>query len=348
MSIQSLGTPGTTWRNGVPVAEAVALARATFTPSSRVFTDFPVRLASGGTVCFGVDCFGEEYERLHSSGPLRGSPFDRRDVLPERLEIALGSGAPSVQVEAAILSMQVQEDIQDLLVRVCVPDAHSRVKTGVCVDVGDWGAPVETCATYHVDATSVARDLALSWIHLHEGSKIPRSAGMSLDSLRALIDAAPHGASVGIAGDVDLVRRHMRMDWAAAASRDTRPTRADGARRGARAVVEGDAELMRETVLKAIDTPPSLLLDALEASAVPDDEWRTVESPALETIAATNAGAPRYEVDVTSRKHVQFIERHAPYHVRRLASGGVVLATHPYRTLWPLWADALFLLGIPS
>jgi hypothetical protein len=24
----------------------------------------------------------------------------------------------------------------------------------------------------------------------------------------------------------------------------------------------------------------------------------------------------------------------------------VLLATHPYRTLWPLWADALFLLGI--
>ena len=26
----------------------------------------------------------------------------------------------------------------------------------------------------------------------------------------------------------------------------------------------------------------------------------------------------------------------------------VMLATHPYRTLWPLWADALFLLGIRS
>jgi hypothetical protein len=41
-----------------------------------------------------------------------------------------------------------------------------------------------------------------------------------------------------------------------------------------------------------------------------------------------------------------FIERHAPNHVQRLPNGGVVLATHPYRTLWPLWADALFLLGI--
>ncbi|WP_437651507.1 hypothetical protein [Sorangium sp. So ce362] len=33
---------------------------------------------------------------------------------------------------------------------------------------------------------------------------------------------------------------------------------------------------------------------------------------------------------------------------RRLPSGGVVLATHPYRTLWPLWADALFALGLMS
>jgi hypothetical protein len=171
---------------------------------------------------------------------------------------------------------------------------------------------------------------------------------MSLDSLRERIDAAPHGARVGIAGDVELVRQHMRMDWDAAASRDTRPTRAEAGRRGARAAIEGDAELTRETVIKALDMPPSLLLDALEASAVPDDAWRSVESAALETIAATKEGAPTYVADVTSRKHVQFIERHAPYQVRRLPSGGVVLATHPYRTLWPLWADALFLLGITS
>jgi hypothetical protein len=58
------------------------------------------------------------------------------------------------------------------------------------------------------------------------------------------------------------------------------------------------------------------------------------------------ASAPTHQVDVTSRKHAQFLERHAPYHVRRLPSRGVRLATHPYRTLWPLWAHALFLLGI--
>ncbi|WP_441293210.1 hypothetical protein ACSRUE_10760 [Sorangium sp. KYC3313] len=81
---------------------------------------------------------------------------------------------------------------------------------------------------------------------------------------------------------------------------------------------------------------------------MPDDEWRSAETRAREIVNETKAGAPTYEADVTSRKHVQFIERHAPYHVRRLPSGGVVLATHSYRTLWPLWADALFLLGITS
>ena len=79
---------------------------------------------------------------------------------------------------------------------------------------------------------------------------------------------------------------------------------------------------------------------------MPDDEWRAVEPRAREAIQATKDGALTHEVDVTTRKHVQFIERHAPYHVRRLPNGGVLLATHPYRALWQLYADALFLLGI--
>ncbi|NUQ78543.1 MAG: hypothetical protein HUU21_33865 [Polyangiaceae bacterium] len=89
-----------------------------------------------------------------------------------------------------------------------------------------------------------------------------------------------------------------------------------------------------------------IVLEALEAAAVPDDEWRAVEPLALEHLAAIEQGASVVEVDVTSKKHRHFIEQHAPYHVRRLPNGGVMLATHPYRTLWPLWADALDLLGI--
>jgi hypothetical protein len=104
--------------------------------------------------------------------------------------------------------------------------------------------------------------------------------------------------------------------------------------------------LTREQVLQALDMPTHVLLDALEAAAVPDEDWRAVEAYALETIEAKKQGAPCYEEWVTSRRHLQFIQRHAPYHVRRLPNGGVLLATHPYRTLWQLWADALLLLGI--
>ncbi|WP_437894727.1 hypothetical protein [Sorangium sp. So ce124] len=97
-----------------------------------------------------------------------------------------------------------------------------------------------------------------------------------------------------------------------------------------------------------LSTPPAILLDALEASAVSVDEWRAVELRALELIHETKEGAPTSEVNVYTGKHIWFIERHSPYHVRRLPSGGVMLATHPYRTLWPLWSDAPFLLGITS
>ncbi|WP_437609362.1 hypothetical protein WMF20_50125 [Sorangium sp. So ce834] len=347
VDIQSIDHPDVTWRRSVPIDEAIAAVRTAFAPGTYVFASLPVTLSSGTSVRFAIVCNGDNYERRGPSGPLCASPFDRRDLLSSSLEIATGT-MRGVEIEAAIASIQVQQDIEDLLIRLCAPEAHGHVKTGACVDVGHWGAPVETCATYHADAASVARDLALSWVHLHEGDKTALTAGMPLELLRARIDAAPHGACVGIAGDVDLLRQHTRMDWAAAASRDTRPTRVDAVRRGARAPIEGDAELTRETVLKALDTPPSLLLDALEASAVPDNDWRSVESAARETIAATKEGAATYQADVASRKHVQFIKRHAPFHVQRPPSGGVVLATHPYRTLWPLWADALFLLGITS
>lgn len=228
----------------------------------------------------------------------------------------------------------------------CAPDASRRVTTGACADVWGWGAPVETCATYHAGAASVARDLALSWVHLHDGDKVERAAGISLTALLARVEAAPRGASVVVAGNPKRALEHLLLERAAATSRETRHATLDAVRGGARVAIAGDAELSRETVLQALAAPPGALLEALEAAAVPDDEWRAVEPLALETIEATKAGAPTHEVDVSTRKHVQFIERHAPYHVRRLPNGGVLLATHPYRTLWQLYADALFLLGI--
>jgi len=295
-----------TWTNEIPINEAVVVLRDAFDANAYAYSSFGVMLSSKRGLGFSGHCCGEGAIRRGSPGPLGMSPFDKEQLLPLNLPLALG-GVRSVEVEAALAALVVQDDVEDLLLRLCAPDASARVTTGGCTKLGSWGAPIEIGATYHADASLVARDLALSWVHLHDKDRMERIAGMSLPALHARIDAAPHGARVAVAGG---------------------------------------GELSRETVLKAIETSPAALLDALEASALPDDEWRAAEPSALETIEASATGAPTYNVDLTTRRHVQFLERHAPYHVRRLPSGGVLLATHPYRTLWQLYADALFLLGI--
>jgi hypothetical protein len=292
----------------LPVVEVVAAVRADFRANMSVFTSFDVMLSSGRRMDFSSYCFGAELERRRPTGPLNMTPFNQGELLPACLPIALGGGERSVEVEAVIASLLAQPDVEDLLLRFCAPDASKRVPTGGCAEFWGWSAPIELGATYHADAAEIARDLALSWVHLHDGDKVESAAGTSLSALRERVEAAPHGARVA---------------------------------------VKGSAELSREAVLKALDTPPSALLDALEASAAaPDDEWRAALPRALETLEAAKQGAPTYEADLTTRKHVRFLQQHAPFHVRRLPGGGVMLATHPYRTLWPLWADALYLLGI--
>lgn len=296
------------WTDYIPVDEAVAVLRAAFSTETYAEATFGVRLSSERTLEFGGHCCGDGAIRRGASGPLGISPFDKVELLPLSLPFASrGSGMQCVKVEAALAALVVHEDVEDVLLRFCAPDARARVTTGGCTKLGIWGAPIEIGATYHADSSLVARDLALSWVHLHDKDKMERIAGMSLPALHARVDAAPHGARVAVAGG---------------------------------------GNLSRESVLKAIETSPAALLDALEASALPDDEWRAVEPSALEMIEATATGAPTYEVDLTTRRHVQFLQSHAPYHVRRLPNGGVLLATHPYRTLWQLYADALFLLGI--
>ena len=113
-----------------------------------------------------------------------------------------------------------------------------------------------------------------------------------------------------------------------------------------RSWLPGDAELRREQVLAALSAAAATLLEALEVSAVPDDEWRAGEARAIETMQVTKGSVPAYAVDVNAGKDVPWIEQHAAYHARRLPNGGVMLSTHPYRTLWQLYEGALFLLGI--
>ncbi|WP_437779176.1 hypothetical protein [Sorangium sp. So ce1097] len=297
-----------------------------------------------------LECYGEDHERRWPSGPLRVSTYEWKGLYPYCLEIAIGTGVRSVEAEAAMISMQFEQDMEDILLGLCAPDARPRVTTGACSAVFGWPAPVEACATYHADAASVARDLALSWLHIHDGDIVERAAGLSMDALHARVEAAPRGARVGVASAVERVDEHWGLDRDASRSRADRPTRPDAVRRGPRSRLVGDEDLTREQVLAALSMPPATLLGALEASAVPDEAWRSVEPRARELvqeiIEVPREGEPSYEVKVATGRHVRFIERHSPYYVRRLPNGGVVLATHPFRTLWPLWSDALFVLGL--
>jgi hypothetical protein len=348
VSVHTVGTSEEVHRDRVPADEVIAATRAAFRPGSRV--EAGVSTKWRWLSCYGLTlvCCGEEYDRRFPTGPLRVTTSEWKDIFPNILELAAGSRVRSAEVEAAIASMVTQQEAEEILLGLCAPEARAGITTGCMICGTCWGAPIEAGATYHADAAMVARDLALSWVHLHDGDRVGRIAGLSLDALVARVEAAPQGAQVVVAPDVTHVYEHRRLDYAGPKPQDERPTHPGVVRVGPRARLPGDIELTREQVLAALSTPPATLLEALETSAVPDDEWRAVEPLALETLQATKEGSPTYEVNVSTGKHTRFIERHAPYHVRRLPDGGVLLATHPYRTLWQLWADALFLLGIRS
>ncbi|MRG97176.1 hypothetical protein [Polyangium spumosum] len=312
------------------------MAEASFSPA--------IRLRSGQWTYPGVESRAEAWAMHMSCIPMQVSVYDQWEFFPPRIEFVLGAGPRSASVEATAIAIDTQGDVEQLLLGLCAPDA-GLVTTGACSYCWPWGAPLECNATYHADAVSVARDLALSWVHLHDGYHPGAVAGLSLEELAARVEAAPEDARVGIADSLDRVEKHFHEDHEASKSFPTRAPLPTLARKGPRPIRSGDEELTREQVLRALATPPAVLLDALETAAFPDDEWRAAEPLAREAIEAKKQGAPTLEIMVTS-KHRRFIEHHAPYHVRRLPSGGVLLATHPYRTLWPLWADALNLLGI--
>jgi hypothetical protein len=326
------------------VDELIALVRANFTTKSDVEACVPVLKQSGVRTNLSVRCWGAALRARVFIEPLvaqSGYTY----LCPHWLEVASSNGERSLAVEATLLSMRIQGDLEDLLTRLCAPDAEMRVPTGGYTESLHWRAPLEISATYNADE-NIARDLALSWIHIHDGDWVGYIAGTPLDALAARVEMAPKGATIGVATDRHRLGKHATPELEAAQHPATRGTHIGSMRRVPRDRLPEDAELTREQVLKVLETPPATLLDALEAAAVPDDEWRSAEPLAIENLALKGQGAPVVEVDVTSNKHRLFIERHAPYHVRRLPNGGVLLATHPYRTLWQLWADALDLLGI--
>ncbi|KYF78411.1 hypothetical protein BE18_24750 [Sorangium cellulosum] len=305
--------------------EAVATIRAHFGPGDADVFVFPT-LSSGRSVPCKLRCFTDRSERAKGWGPLHLHPDRIEEFARMYMILDLGSGPSSVGAEAVLAWHNVVGDIEDFLLRLCAPDASGRVSTGGCTTAWTWLAPVSMCATYHANARDIARDLALSWVSLHDGESVSRIAGLSMEALHARVDAAPVGARVV-------------------------PTDKSGR----------TIPLSRETVLKSLALPGSALIEALVAAAdVPDEAWRAAEPRAEEihnlTVQAkargeqlpeSLKGPPLWYVEMTG-EHVYFLVDHAPFTLRRLPSGGVLLATHPYRTLWPLWADALSSLGLMS
>ncbi len=306
------------------VDEALAIARARFGGQTSAHLSFRMMLSGSRRAVIDIRCHSDETERQVPHGPLTLNPSGKHDFLSSDFDLAWGRGPRSIQVEAVVASQLILDDLEDLLVRFCAPDASGRIPTGACTHGAHWNAPVDMCATYNAKAEEIGRDLALSWVHLHDKDSVSLIAGMSLQALRARVDAAPRGARVAMKGKSE----HSRS-------------------------------LSRETVLKALALPGSALLEALMAAAdVPDAAWRAAEPRAEEihnlTVQArargehfTRGGGAITWVELTG-EHVYFLVDHARFHVRRLPNGGILLATHPYRTLWPLWADALFALGLVS
>lgn len=266
-------------------------------------------------------------------------------LTPTHLPVFTDGRPRSLEGEAAAVALPTLQDAEDLLDRLAGAEA-SRFCTAahLHLDLG-LSPPVEASGSYTRSLEEIARDLAAAWVYLHDGDHPAILPRMPLEALRSRVEAAPRGAHVGVAVDLPQARAHQERERAAAHIRSERARRPGAVRSVPRARLSADVLLTREQVLKALATAPNILLEALEAAAVPDEEWRNAEVDAKQLLALRDdLAAP--EVDVATGRHKRWIERYAPSSVRRLSSGGVTLTTHPYRTLWALWADALALLGI--
>jgi hypothetical protein len=226
-------------------------------------------------------------------------------LLPEKLTL-LKRRPPSLAMDAGIAWIIGLGDAADILQRFCT--SSPAITTGCCVEGPDWGAPITAAGTYHADGYP-GRDLALSWMYLHNKEPIDLAAGWSIDALRERVEASPRESSV----------------W----------------------VIDED-RLSREQILTALDLPPKALVEALENAANKlHPKWEAIQWEVADHIKKIQE-APDHEKEMipVTEEHIQFIEDYTPAYVKHLENGALVLHAHPDRTLWPLWSDALRLLGI--
>jgi hypothetical protein len=281
------------------------------------------------------------------------------DILPKDFYIPASScDKLSIPVDAAILGHLWQERLDRIFLAMCAPDEHSRVKMGVYnildklygIDLENgigsigWHAAVEMAATYHGNH-EVARDLACSWLHLHEHRTADSYVHQSLDEMILQVEAAPKGSSVGVSSRLDHVAKHGLDELNASSLVVEQRTPLNYV--SPRPRYPEDDELTREQVLATLQTPSETLLQALEAvAAARDPEWIEAEKVALEVLAMFSEDVPSGWQRLDRYDQRCFLEEHGPFQVRRLQNGGVMLNAYPYGYLWPLWAKALDLLGI--
>jgi hypothetical protein len=299
-------------------------------------------------------------ERVRSDGGrscLLG--VEKTDILPQDFDVPEAwYGKLSIPVGAAIVGHIWQEYMDHIFLAMCAPDAHSRVKMGVYnvldklygIDLENgigsigWQAAVEMAATYHGNH-EVARDLACSWFDLHEHRSADSYVHLSLDEMIMQVEKAPKGSSVGVSSQLDHVAKHGLDESNACTVEFEQRTALNCV--SPRPRYPEDDELSREQVLATLQTPSETLLQALEAAAAaPDPEWVEAEKQALDALARLKESESSPWERLDRYKQRCFLEAHAPFQVRRLPNGGVMLNAYPYGYLWPLWARALDLLGI--
>jgi hypothetical protein len=297
MEIHTIDAGDTVWRRDIHLKDIINLVRLKFTTKSHVRASIPAHVRVEVGIAMDFECFGEGYftPRYNPYAALVADVYETGDVYGELVDFVLHGGERSPTGEAAIVGMRAQTDIEDLFLRICAPDESKRITTGG-ISTDDWYAPIELAGTYNADG-NVARDVALSWLYLHNGDRVEHAARLSLDALAARVDAAPKGTRIGVSTNVKQRTEHTCRDIEAASSKLGRPSHRGAIRRGARAILPTDVELTREQVLEVLDTPPLTLLDALEAAAVPDDEWRAAEEIAIKMIKAKHQGEPTVEVN---------------------------------------------------
>jgi hypothetical protein len=334
--------------------EILAVVRDAFQQGHRVGRNCRLRNSQTAIFTAGLMCDLPKHRGGGRFSLLSVGDLDT-EVMPKYLPVPDLQPDLSISVSAALLGRVGQENMDRIFLAMCAPDANSRVKMGAynMLDklyeryikaCGGWLAPLEMAAMYHGNH-EVARDLAFSWFHLYRGDTFDSVVHLSLDEVMARVEAAPRGSSIGISSRTEHVVEHGADEWNTVPIALERRTPMNWCL-GPRPRYPEDHELTREQVLATLQTPSETLLQALEAVAVPDAEWVEAEKRAQDILVMPKEDEKITWLDLDELEQREFLEAHAPYHVRRLQNGGVMLATHPYRYLWPLWAKALDLLGI--